>query len=138
MSPASGYVCYPLSNRELKHLVPDECRAFHEALDRVVIRGVHAAGNDDREQEILHCLALGDRDDAAAAELQPFLERLQDRFHQVTGVPLELIHSSGESCMLDLPGMVWSLVPTMLTPAAQILEKRLGRSIQAADYVERD
>ena len=138
MSPASGFVCYPLIPTELESIAPAECRAFHAALDRIVGLAVAATGNDDREGEILQCLALGDIDDPDAAELLPFLERLQGRFRQVTGVELELIYSAGESGMLDLPGMVWSLVPTMLTPAAQLLAKRLGRHIQAADYVEYD
>ncbi len=138
MSPASGFVCYPLKRMELESIVPAECGAFHDALDRIAGRAATAIGDDDREGEILRCLALGDSDDPDAAELLPFLERLRRRFHEVTGVPLELIYSAGESGMLDLPGMVWSLVPTMLTPAAQLLEERLGRRIQAADYVERN
>lgn len=138
MSPATGFVCYPLSRVELESIVADECGAFYAALDRVAVRAVQAAGHDEREEEILRCLALEDTDDPDAAEILPFLEHLQRRFLEVTGVPLELIHSSGESDMLDLPGMVWSLLPTMLTPAAQQLQTRLGRDIQRADFVEYD
>ena len=137
MSNACAFLCYPLKRAELEDIVPEACAAFYDALDRVVIRAVEAAGGDDaREDEILRSLALGGDGDPDAAEILPFLSDLTSRFADVTGVPLEFLYPEGESLSLDLPEIVWSVRPTMLTPAAERLQTRLGRKLLPADYVE--